>query len=105
MRNPPPDAYKDGCTYGPSRFGAVSHVSVCNGHDLDWWYGRTAWKKTVADFRWAGGVVGAHWKNFPFQPLAAIYAVVGLGWLMTGGWVYWAGWVGPWQEYRDQLKS
>lgn len=100
MRPPPPSPYMDGCTVGPKKFGNVFHDDICNSHDLDWWYDRRATQKTVADWRWSSGIVKRHFKNTPWQPLAVLYAVLGFSWLMTGGWLWWAGWMGHGKELR-----
>jgi hypothetical protein len=102
MRSPPPSRYLDGCTFGPQKFGSVYHNDICTSHDLDWWYDRRATQKTVADWRWSAGIVKRHARNGFWIVPAALYASLGFLWLMTGGWLFWAGWVGHGKKLRDE---
>jgi hypothetical protein len=97
----PPKEYMDGCTFGPKQFGGVKHTDICNQHDLDWWNERRADKKAIADFMWSYRLIKRHAKNTPYQPFAVLYASLGFAWLMTGGWFWWVGWVGPGKRMRD----
>ncbi len=100
MRRPPPPSYLDGCTFGPSKFGKVSHKDICTSNDLDWWYNRRATQKTVADWRWSTGIIKRHARNGLWLVPAVLYASLGFAWLMTGGWFFWSGLIGPGKELR-----
>ncbi len=105
MRSPPPRKYKDGCSLGPHGFGEIDHTHVCDSHDIDWWYGRTFWRKLVADADWFTGIWRVHKRNWKWWWAVLPYSILGWLWLTGPGTLWWAGWVGPWQAYRDQLKS
>jgi hypothetical protein len=78
----------------------VCHTDICNQHDHDWWYKRRATQKAKADWLWSWRLVKRHAKNTPYQPFAVLYASLGFAWLMTGGWLWWGGIVGPGKELR-----
>lgn len=101
----PPDAYRDGCSFGPRRLGGVDHNDICLDHDDDWWALRRAVPKIGSDLKWAGRIIWRHKSNWPWQVPALIIAVFGFAWMATFGWFYWAGILGPWQKYRDELKN
>lgn len=87
---PPPDSYLDGCTCFFDRFGKVSHVDVCNEHDGDWWYKRTALEKIGADWRFSVRLARRHLTNTPWQPVALLSAVGALALFWSPiGWVMW----------------
>jgi hypothetical protein len=79
-------------------------VDICDRHDEDWWYKRRPLDKLWADLKWAGRIVWRHKANFPWQLHAILLAALGLLFMLTLGWLYWAGILGPWQQYRDKLK-
>lgn len=85
----PPDAYLDGCTFAPDRFGAVYHGDICTDHDLDYWQKRRFIDKWAADARWAYRITERHWRN-GWWALAGLALAAG-GWLAlsTFGWWFW----------------
>lgn len=86
-----PDGYMDGCTWCPDRLGRVSHRHVCDEHDRACWTERHLIDAVGYHFKWAEGIVRAHARNWPWQPVAFALALAGLIALLTVGWIWWRG--------------